>query len=140
MTTETVSKTFEQGGSIASTRPGDGPLGGTANSKHIHPVHLFADHAESFGFTPNFRIAGGTVVVHTNTPTVILNHEKDRQFPQSRHIQALKKLTYVASAITEECRRHRITISLAQGVTAVATGKSGPHCYGNALTNESVTA
>ena len=86
MAAEAIGEALQQGGALSGPGPLNGALGGGTHRQHVHAIHLLTSHAKGSGLTPDLRIAGGTVVVHTNGPLVVLHHKQDRQLPKRRHV------------------------------------------------------
>ena len=77
---------------------------------------------------------------HADRPFVVFHHKQDRQLPERRHIQALKKLSVVSRAIAKESSRDLIRRGIAHRFPPIFALESGSERHGDAFANERIAA
>ncbi len=140
MPPETIGQRLNQGWTFTRPCAFNCFLGDRPYRQNIHAIHLIARHPKNTGFLVDFALGGRPLMGHPDRPVIILNHKQNRQLPQRRHIQALEKLTVIASAIAKKTSRYLVGIGVAHRFFAVFRLKRRPRRHRNAFSNKRIAA
>ena len=138
MPAKTISQSLNQSRPFASPRPRHSLFCHFPHRQNIHPVNLNSSHAKSMSLFVNQRVRSSSFMGHSDRPFVVFHHIKNRQLPQSSHIQTLKKLTIIRRTIAKKTSSHAIGTLISQSFTPIFRLKSRPRRHRNPLSHKSI--
>jgi hypothetical protein len=102
-------------GPLARAAVRDGLLARGLDRQHVHPVHRLARDAEGRAAVIDIRRRGRPLHRGAHGVLVVLDHEHDRQFPESGHVEGLGHLALVGGAVAEIGEGHAVVAEVLVG-------------------------